>query len=283
MSFANIFEICGAVVVVALFCYMMLVEQFNIRVTELHLTFPNLPDEFDGYTILHLSDQHLAKLGRLEKLTMDIISSREVDTCFITGDVTAQPRASDIFRRVCSVIKHKDPLVMVLGNSEHKPWLDSEMLVNALTFDGLHMLINSSLVIERGGEKIVVVGADDAYYKFADVDAAFEGVDPNDFIVFLTHCPSTAPDGIDHGADLILAGHTHGGQVRFPGVRFFWTHMHHYQILNGGLYTSADLSEILKKKVNGSMLFVSRGIGTSKLHIRLLCPPEIAFITLKKG
>jgi predicted MPP superfamily phosphohydrolase len=262
---------------------MLLYEQFNIKVTELELSFPNLPPAFDGYTLLHLSDLHLTKLGLLESRLMRIISRREVDGCFVTGDVTAEPRASDVFRRVCSVIKHRDPIMMVLGNSEHKPWLDSDTLAQALTFDGLRMLTNTSTTLTRGGDSIVVSGVDDAYSHRDDLGAAFDGVDPNDFILFLTHTPSITPDAIAKGADLILSGHTHGGQVRIPGIGALWTHMHSHHSLNSGLYMPDDLKRLTGTEPGHSKLFISRGVGTSRLHIRFLCPPEVVYITLRRG
>ncbi|NLN77449.1 MAG: hypothetical protein GX141_00815 [Armatimonadetes bacterium] len=281
----GVFAVILGVVAVgaALIAYMLLYEQFDLRITELELSFPNLPAAFDGYTILHLSDQHLTKLGLLERKTMQIVSSREVDACFITGDVTAEPRASDVFRRVCSVIKSREPIVMVLGNSEHKPWLDSDMLAGALTFDGLKLLINESTTFTRSRDKIAVVGVDDAYYGLSDLDAAFAGVNADDFVVFLTHTPSITPDAIARGADLILAGHTHGGQVRFPFIGAVWTHMHSNQALNSGLYGPEDISKLTGIDAGQSKLFISRGVGTSRLHIRFLCPPEVVYITLRKA
>lgn len=283
MSAVAIITVALIAAVAALLAYTLLYEQFNIKVTELELSFPNLPPEYDGYTILHLTDLHLTKIGLLELKTMRIISDREVDACFITGDVTAEPRASDAFRRVCSVIKHRDPTVMVLGNSEHKPWLDSQALVEALTFDGLKMLINESVIFTRGTGKLAIVGVDDAYYGLSDLDAAFDGVNSAGFVIFLTHTPSITPDAIERGADLVLAGHTHGGQVRIPGCGVIWTHMHTNQALNDGLYTSEDISCLTKIDARHSKLFVNRGVGTSRIHIRFLCPPEIAYITLRCG
>lgn len=251
--------------------YAKLVEQFNIQVRRLDLDFPNLPPAFDGYTILHLSDLHLTKLGLLERRLMDLISAQEVDACFITGDITQDPRASDVFRRICSVIRGPDTIYAILGNSEHKPWLETQVLVEALSFEGMRLLMNSSDVIRRGDDSIAVVGVDDAYSRHADIDAAFREVDPNSFIVFLTHCPSLTPQGIERGADLVLAGHTHGGQVRLPFFGPIWTHMRANQKLNDGLYT-----------FDHSVLFVNRGVGTSNLRFRFLCPPEIAYITLHR-
>ena len=102
LDIAGISGVVGAAVA-GLGAYLF-TEPFMIRVRELELSFPNLPPAFDGYTILHLSDLHITKHGLLEKKTMALISGRQVDVCFITGDVTVQPRASDTFRRVCSAI-----------------------------------------------------------------------------------------------------------------------------------------------------------------------------------
>ncbi len=281
LDIAGISGVVGAAVA-GLGAYLF-TEPFMIRVRELELSFPNLPPAFDGYTILHLSDLHITKHGLLEKKTMALISGRQVDVCFITGDVTVQPRASDTFRRVCSAIDHRDPIYMVLGNSEHKPWLNTEMLVDALSFEGLNMLINRSDVITCGGESIRVVGVDDAYSHFDDLDAAFKGVDPSEFTIFLTHSPSNAPSAIERGADLVLSGHTHGGQVRIPGLGMLYTHMHSNKALNDGLYMPADLNRLAGVDAGSSILFVNRGVGTSRIHIRFLCRPEIVYITLRRG
>ncbi|MEN6356756.1 MAG: metallophosphoesterase [Armatimonadota bacterium] len=281
MDASAIYAIAGGAAAAGLGIYMTF-EQFNLQVRELELAFSDLPPAFDGYRILHISDLHLTKLGLLEKRTMEIIGKTEVDTCMVTGDITSEPRASDIFRRVCSTIKHRDPLFAVLGNSEHKPWVSTQIIREALTFDGLDMLVNSSSRVTRDGQSVTIVGVDDPYSCSADIDAAFSGVDPKDFIIFLTHCPSAAPDGIARGADMILSGHTHGGQVRVPGISWFWTHMRANCKLNDGLYTPDMLMRLLKDDVGESALFVNRGIGTSRLHIRLFCSPEIVYVTLRR-
>ena len=279
----TIAAIAGTIAAAGFGSYTILYEQFNLQVRELELSFPNLPPAFDGYTILHLSDFHLTKLGLLEKRTMKIISGREVDCCVVTGDVTAKPRASDIFRRVCSAIRHRDPILMVLGNSEHKPWLDTDTLIQALTFEGLNLLLNSSTTIMRGEDRITVVGVDDPYSSRDDLQKAFECVDPGEFILFLTHSACVAPEGISRGADLTLAGHTHGGQVRVPGIGVLWTHMHANKALNDGLYAPADLKRLAGIDTEHAVVFVNRGVGTSRFHVRFLCPPEIVYITLRRG
>lgn len=284
--------------------YAALIEQFSIRVKHFHLQFGNLPPAFDGTVILHLSDLHLTKLGLLEHRLTQLVSTRPVDMCFVTGDITQDPCAVAVFRWIRSVIRGPETVYGVLGNSEHKPWLTTTELVEALSFEGMRLLTNESDVIRRGNDSIRVIGVDDAYSRCADLDAAFRGVDPTEFIIFLTHCPSVAPQAVERGADLILAGHTHGGQVRLPLLGPLWAHMHSNKNLNDGLYLPDHLCRLLSDTVGagvrqgvsrvdrsprakspecGSVLYVNRGVGTSKLHIRFLCPPEIAYITLHRS
>lgn len=263
--------------------YMSLVEPQNLRVRRFTLEFGNLPPAFDGYTILHLSDLHTNRMGRLERRLMRIISDQPVDTCVVTGDVTANPEATHCLREICSAIPHSDPFFMVPGNSEHKPWLDANKMLDSLAFDGLEILINTSATIARGTDSIRIVGVDDPYSHLGDMDRAFEGIGADEFVVFLAHCPSVAPEGIRRGADLILAGHTHGGQVRLPFVGMVWSHMRKHQSLNDGFFTSEELSAVLGHDVGDSKLFVNRGVGTSRIPIRLACPPEVAYITLRRS
>ncbi len=145
--------------------YMLLYEQFNIQVRELELAFRTCRPRSTA-TPYCTSPTFTSPSSACSK-SARWRSSRAArcDGCVVTGDVTAEPRASDIFRRVCSVIKHRDPILMVLGNSEHKPWLDTDTLTQALTFDGLQMLINSSTTLTRGGDSISVVGVDDPYSR----------------------------------------------------------------------------------------------------------------------
>lgn len=264
--------------------YGVIFEQFNLKLRILQLDFANLPPAFDGYAILHLSDLHLTKFGLLESRLVKLLSDLEADLCVITGDITQTPDAAEAFRRICSSIRRREPTIYaVLGNSEHKPWTDTDLIVKAFSRENVQFLINSSQVVSCGSDRVVLVGVDDAYNCLDDVDLAFSGVDPDEFVIFLTHCPSTTPKAIDRGADLILAGHTHGGQVRLPFVGVLWTHMRANKQLNDGLYGPHRLAQILGRDCGNSVLFVNRGVGTSKIHVRFLCPPEIAYIRLRRS
>ena len=230
----------------ALGAYMFLAEPYRIYVREFEFRYSNLPAEFDGYRILHVSDMHIRKFGTLEKRLCDIISSREVDACFFTGDVTAHHKAAWVFEEICSRLRCRDKAAFILGNSEHKPWVDSAKMAADLTFDGITLLNNANMTVERGGAKIVVAGVDDPYEYRHDIDKALEGVSPEDFIIFLTHCPSITQEVIERGADLVLAGHTHGGQIRLPFFGPMWTHMRRNSFLNDDVhYDSERLTMLL--------------------------------------
>ncbi|MFQ3548544.1 MAG: metallophosphoesterase [Armatimonadota bacterium] len=259
-------------------------EPYNIEIKEYEFKFKNLPQKFHNCKILHMSDIHIRKFGLLEKRLINLISKKEVDYCFITGDISKTTKSACVFHKLCDSIKCSYPIYCTLGNSEHKANVDSKKIADMLSNEKISFLINEKTELFKEQDKIIVVGVDDAYSRHDDIEKGFSSVDPNDFIIYLTHCPSTAPEAIKKGANLILSGHTHGGQVRFPIIGLIWSHMRKYKYLNDGIYDTKYLRKKLKdNQISDSILYVNRGIGTSRLHIRFLCKPEIAYITLKKA
>lgn len=258
----------------------MLYEPYRVTVTRHNLHFSNLPKELDGFTILHLSDLHTTKYGLLEKRAESIISSLCYDICVITGDLSTSPVALPHIRRMLGSARQECPVYVVLGNSEYKPWADTGVIVHACEKQGFVVLVNSSTEVKGNGSSFVLVGLDDAYSGLHDVSAAFSAVTKGAFVVALSHCPSVVDEIIKQGASLVLSGHTHGGQLKIPGFGVLWSHMRHNRKLNEGYYSPDILSSLLKFEAGESKLFVSRGLGTSRVHMRLNCRPEIALLTL---
>jgi predicted MPP superfamily phosphohydrolase len=258
-------------------------EPFRIVLTHLDLPFRNLPKGLDGFTILHLSDLHTSKYGLLEKRAESIISSLSYDMCVITGDLATTPKVLGYIRRMLGSLNHAPNIYVVPGNSEYKPWADTSDILQACEEQGFSVLANSDIRILHNSSSFVLVGLDDAYSKMHDVTKAFNGVDSNAFIIALSHCPSIVDDLINHGASLVLSGHTHGGQVRIPGIGVLWSHMRRNKKLNDGYYPPERLSKYLGFNVGESKLFVNRGLGTSRIHLRLNCMPEIALLRLCAG
>ena len=261
-------------------------EPFKFVIREIELKFPGLPKEFEGLRILHLSDTHIRQMGRLERTWAKIIAERPADMCVWTGDLVRFVRSVPLVFQLMPSIMTSRPIYAVLGNSEHKPHVDTSAMVEAFRSgqkeDELKLLMNASAVVERNGARISIVGVDDPYSGFVDFDKAFEGVDREGFIIALAHCPSASEKALRMGANLVLSGHTHGGQLRIPGFGVLWTHMKTPTPLNDGLYFAALECPGIQAKP-GATVFVHRGVGTSKIPIRFMCRPEIVYLTLRRG
>ncbi len=272
----------AAIAIAVLYAFL---EPFRFVIREIELEFPGLPQEFDGLKILHLSDTHIRQMGRLERTWAKTIAKRPADLCVWTGDLVRFVKSVPLVFELLPSIKTARPVYAVLGNSEHKPHVDTSAMIEAFQSqpqaNDFKLLVNASAAIERDGAKISIVGVDDPYSGFDDFDAAFQGVDRDGFVIVLAHCPSASERALTAGADLVLSGHTHGGQLRVPGFGVLWTHMKAPTPLNDGLYFAAKECPDIPAKP-GAAVFVHRGLGTSKIPIRFLCRPEIVYITLRQ-
>lgn len=137
--------------------------------------------------------------------------------------------------------------------------------------ENIPVLVNEGRPIERGGERIWICGVDSWFGETYDPGAALSGVPEQECRVVLLHEPDCADEVSRIGADFMMAGHSHGGQVRVPfvGAPVLPPMSRKYPI---GLRT-----------VNGMQLYTSRGIGVIHLPIRFDCPPEITLFTLRRG
>lgn len=234
----------------------------RIVVRRNHITRPDVPPAFDGFTILHLSDLHVdMSRGAMEKL-VEIIATLEYDLCVFTGDFRG--RAFGPFDATLLGTKRlrsqlSGPVYGVLGNH------DTIRMLPELEAMGIRMLVNESETIVRGKKRIHLAGVDDAnYYEAADLEKAATGITRGEFSILLSHTPETYQQAALAGFNLFLSGHTHGGQICLPGSipvtlscdlpRHMGAGPWNYHTMTG--YTSA-------------------GVGSSVIPIRFNCPPEI--------
>jgi uncharacterized protein len=260
-----------------------LAEPYLTRIVELEVRLAHLPASFDGFRILLLADLHTRKRGFLEERLARLLAREKADAIFVVGDSLKVLSAAPIVRELLNLIQCDGPRIAVLGNAEHKPWIDQAGVEEAVRSTGVELLVNSSTIISKDGESIRVAGVDDSFTCRADIAAAFSDVKEGEVVVFLTHCPSAAREAIQMGASLVLAGHTHGGQVRLPGLPMIWTHMRTNKHINDGLYVGTELTPVAIGQVNAPAVYVSRGLGTSRLPIRFRCRPEMTRITLRRA
>jgi uncharacterized protein len=241
----------------------------QLVVRHLRLEFQDLPESFDGFRILHLTDLHIDGMDGLAEIVAERIAGLHADLCVMTGDYRYEiagpcdavyPRLQTIL----SSVEAHHGVAAVLGNH------DGSEMAGELENLGVRMLVNEAVEIRRGGARLWVIGVDDPHwYGCDDQDGALEGVPRDAFKVLLAHSPEMFEEAATAGIHLYLCGHTHAGQIRVPVI--------------GGILTNADCPRSYTQGVwqHGSMLgYTSAGVGCSLLPVRYNCPPEIALIEL---
>ena len=238
----------------------------HLTVSEGEIAVRGLPEPFRGLRVLLVTDLHtgpflapaaLASVfRRLSRLAPDLI--------LVGGDV-ATTRVEDLDRFEPALRLLQAPLGVfgVLGNHDHytgEPLAVARFLERA----GIQMLMNRAVTLERGGAVLHLAGIDDLNSGAPDLEAALAGP-PH---LLLSHNPDVFFVAALRGVPLVLSGHTHGGQVRIPGLPVL-VRMSRFR-LDEGHFASGD-----------AQLVVSRGLGVSGIPLRVACPPEAVLLTLR--
>ncbi len=246
-------------------------EEFkNIRVVHKKWSLPKLPAEFNGYKLLQLTDLHLClDQGRIAKSLSKILPHVHADTCVFTGDFSngAISKDNECNNRISLATQKELEKITdmvecekygVLGNHDH---ID---LVDTIEATGIQLLLNETIILKKGGDQIFLSGVDDAsFFKSHDLDKASEGVPKDAFSILLSHTPEIYKIAQEKNYDIMLSGHTHGGQICLPGGR---------HIKASNCHSGAVSRSWFYKSLQG---YTSPGTGACKLPIRICCPPEI--------
>ncbi|MCA9556446.1 MAG: metallophosphoesterase [Myxococcales bacterium] len=243
----------------------------HVEVTRYRLAVPGLPGELRGRRIVFLSDlHHRRRPGFRELWVRGVVARLEPDMIFLGGDLCECLEAP---AHVLAMLEGWAPPLgtyAVFGNNEHKHQ-DVRAFRGQLQARGVRVLQNSHLVLDLGEERFVVAGADDPTEGYDDLDATLRGRPPGLVTFLLCHSPELFPEAAAAGCTLVFSGHTHGGQVRLPGVGALWTDTPRTGLrYQHGLYLEG-----------ASGLVLSKGVGTSKLPIRWLARPEVVVVDLE--
>ena len=247
----------------------------DYQINRLSLTYDNLPSGLDGFTIAQVSDIHSGIYmteGDMREI-FEIVNSLEANAITITGDFvdSSDSQIEPLFKAV-QMLKAEYGIFGCLGNHDH--FATARKVSSAVEQRGIIMLNNSNARLAVNGERISIVGIDDAgrgQANFADWNKALDDVDPDSFKIALTH----RPDEWDHtrsaGMDLTLAGHTHGGQVgfRLGPLNLNPVYLIHKYAM--GLYSQ-----------DRAHLYVNVGVGMVGVPIRMV-KPEVALLTLRRS
>lgn len=240
-----------------------------VRLTHHRLASSLLPSVFDGFRILQISDLHADMSGPAMARTAALVAGIEADLCVMTGDfrgATAGPFGAAM-REVARVVEAIEaPIYGVLGNH------DSIDMVPQLEAMGVRCLVNEAVRLRRERAEIHLAGVDDAhFYRMDNLDRALALVPPEAFTVLLSHTPELWRQAAHSDVDLMLSGHTHGGQICLPGGVPLFLSARLPRRLGRGPWRHHDLAG-----------YTSTGCGASVVPVRFNCPPEIVVHTLHR-
>jgi predicted MPP superfamily phosphohydrolase len=244
-------------------------EQIILR--DISLSFDDLPQAFDGFTILHLSDLHLDCQDGLEDRILNLLDNRTVDLCVLTGDYRTplhglHKHIIERLKYLIDNINSRHGFIGVLGNH------DSCHMVNPMEKIGIQMLINSSCFIHQGDDKIQIIGTDDVHYYYTDQALhALEHADRH-FSIGLVHSPELYDMAAQMGVNLYLCGHTHAGQVCLPNGKPIIKHLNRGKQYYSGHWDYQNMQGI-----------THAGVGTSGIPVRFNSHGEILIHHLHKS
>ncbi|MCD6099143.1 MAG: metallophosphoesterase [Candidatus Marinimicrobia bacterium] len=238
---------------------------------------------FDGLTVIHISDLHTNRIGTREKKLLNLIYQIDPDLVFMTGDFISNATKIAPMVQVVNRIANDRLVIVIPGNKDHQVngyKNDKLFIKDIFNNKDVVLLVNDSikLTVQKSDKKdsIYIVGLDDNFTWNDDFFTAMLNVPVNAPKILLAHAPNIVEKINLQGINLILSGHTHGGQIRLPFVGPL--------ILN-------PVCNAKKKFVSGlyiedgAKLYVNRGIGTSVVPLRMFCRPEITlfnFVTRNK-
>jgi predicted MPP superfamily phosphohydrolase len=273
--------------------YGVTVGKYNFKVIKQQIFFPDLPDAFDGFKITQISDVHSGSFDNPEKINhaIDLVNEQNSDMILFTGDIVNTDAKEmhpwiETFKRIK---EHKYGKYSVLGNHDYGEYItwpseaakekNFQDIKNLYGQIGFNLLLNQHTFIEKGKDKIALVGVENwgnNFKKAGDISLASANLTKDDFKILMSHDPSHWEYEIKNHPkhfQLTLSGHTHGFQfgIEIPGF-LKWSPVQYVYKQWAGLYENL-----------GRYVYVNRGFGFHAYPGRVGIMPEITVIELKKG
>jgi predicted MPP superfamily phosphohydrolase len=253
-----------------------MIEPHQIEITHQTIAVEKLPAEFRGLRIVQLSDVHHSPFLDEERINEAVRMANDLrpDMVALTGDYISHSR--DYIApcaRALGRLRAAHGVFAVLGNHDH--WTDGAMMRDALVDQGIRVLCNESTRIERGSSHIRLAGIDDMMVKRDNLRQALEQTSWDETRILLSHNPAIIREAARAGIDLVLSGHTHGGQIN-------------WRLLTGR--KDRKIARWLRRpsrrlmrghaQLGSTQLYVNRGLGTVIVPLRYGCPPEITLLEI---
>jgi len=274
------------------FIYGIVQGKYNYKILKYQLTFKDLPEAFDGFTITQISDIHSGSFTNKEKIQygVDLINKQKSDIMLFTGDiVNNKADEMDNWIAVFDKLEAKEGKYSILGNHDYGDYMDwdnpQDKIDNFQKVKDIHQKIGFDLLLdehrylEKDGQKIALLGVENwgkGFNQAGDLKRAAIGVEKEDFKILMSHDPSHWEEKVKKDPfnyQLTLSGHTHGLQmgIEIPGW-FKWSPSKYAYKQWAGLYKEAD-----------RVINVNRGFGYHAFPGRVGIWPEITVVELKKS
>jgi predicted MPP superfamily phosphohydrolase len=263
----------GLVGVAAPTTYGFAAEPRHVGLSLHDVLVPGLPEELDGLRIIQVSDVHLyAGIHPAARRTMELVAAARPDVTLLTGDLCERAGQLGNLGSLIAACRGRLATVAVMGNWEYAAGISPGMLARTAEAAEAELLYNQARVLTVGNAALAVVGLDDPAAGYADPERALGQVPAGATTLWTFHSPGFAdrisPDRFPRPT-FVAAGHTHGGQIRLPPLPALTPP-------GSGRFVAGWYRDTF------APLYVSRGVGTTGIRARFLCPPEIALFTLRR-
>ncbi|HEV3469284.1 MAG TPA: metallophosphoesterase [Pyrinomonadaceae bacterium] len=244
-------------------------EPYQLAVERHAVALRRLPRELDGLKVVHLSDIHHSPFTGREQVerAVEVANSLQPDLVALTGDYVSHERE---YIQPCAEIlgrlRARRGVYAVLGN--HDNWVDPELITDCFRLAGIQVLNNEGMRFEDRGASFWLAGVNDTMVGLEDLPLALAGSRADEMKLLLAHNPVILRRAARAGVDLVLSGHTHGGQVTWRSERSASGRVRR-RILRG-----------LARR-GETQIYVTRGLGTVVLPVRYGCLPEVSLLELR--
>ena len=255
-----------------------LFETTRVQVTNIPIKIAKLPEAFKNFKVIQLSDIHHSSFVSEAEITSvcEHVNTLEPDLVVLTGDYISH--SADYIPGCARALGHlraKHGVYAVLGNHDH--WTDGAMMKQALEAQSIRVLCNENVRLEKDGATICIAGVDDLMMKLDDMKAALAGTSRLETRILLAHNPALIREAARAGVDLMLSGHTHGGQIDWKLLApkkdtalSRWLHRPSRKFMRGHAV------------LGNTQLYVNRGLGTVVVPLRYGCMPEVSVLELQQ-
>ncbi len=246
-----------------------LTEPYRLTIEHHPIYLRRLPREFDGFRIVQLSDIHHSPFTSREQIERAVETANRLqpDIVALTGDyISKERRYAAPCAELLGKLRARQGVYAVLGNHDH--WTDAALITDLFRAEGITVLVNQGMRFERHGAAFWLAGVDDTMVGLEDLPLALAGASENEFKLLLAHNPIILRRAARAGVDLVLSGHTHGGQV---------------SLRSDSSPSGRPRRRLLKGLASQgeTQIYVTRGLGTVVLPVRFGCPPEVSLLELR--